>query len=640
MTRHIVLYFLLFFTTLLPAQVVDKVDIKLKDSQSDVPHRIVIVMKEQADISDVKYLKGKDTKATFVYNKLYAKAQESQSSLINWLKSENINFRTFYIVNMIAAKADYAAIKQIASREDVKEVIQDGSFEMLEMPEIDRVKSSNRLPIWNITHIGAPSVWAKGYTGQDVVIGGQDTGYAWEVNTIKSKYRGWNGTSADHNYNWHDAIHAIDVHNISLTAPNPCGLNSTIPCDDDNHGTHTMGTMVGNTDDMGKEIGVAPGAKWIGCRNMERGWGTLSTYVECFEWFLAPYPVSGGAGDPTKMPHVINNSWGCPTSEGCNTSNFGTMETALNNLRNAGCVIVVSAGNSGPNCNTVKDPAAIFSGSLSVGATNNVDNIASFSSRGTVTVDGSNRLKPNITAPGVDIRSCVANGTFANWPGTSMAGPHVAGLVALIISANPSLAGEVDEIEDIIEQTALNLTGTQTCDGIPGTAIPNTTFGYGRINALAAVDMVMPASYIPYIKQPSSIVISNHVNGLVIVSPNGNKFRINVNNAGVIISNAISNVAIGSIEFKNASLNMETSSSKIIFKSENNSYWQLDINNVGELSTLQIMTLPPHAQLATGDLFISAPLKGVLLRSPDNTCFLTNMGNSGLILTMPADCMN
>lgn len=480
-------------------QVVDKIDIKLLSSDLKKKQAVVIMMKEQTDVHMVNQIHGKDNKATFVYNTLYQKAQSSQAPLIHFLKSQGVTYRSFYIVNMLSATLDVEMIRQVASRDDVLEVIQDGSFKMLDQPEGDRSHNGeNRVPIWNITHIGAPTVWGMGYTGQNVVIGGQDTGYAWDITPIKSKYRGWNGSTANHNYNWHDAIHQIDTHN---SGSNPCGLNSTIPCDDDNHGTHTMGTMIGSVDNSNQEIGVAPGAKWIGCRNMERGWGTLTTYVECFEWFLAPYPVAGGAGDPTKMPHVINNSWGCPTSEGCNTTNFSVMEAALNNLRNAGCVIVVSAGNSGSNCETVNNPAAIFSGSFSIGATNSSDAIASFSSRGAVAVDGSYRLKPNVSAPGVNIRSCLKDGSFDNWDGTSMAGPHVAGLVALIISANPNLAGEVDKIEDIIEQTAVNLTSsTQSCSGIPGTSIPNNTYGYGRIDAVAAVNRAINDLYVPLIK--------------------------------------------------------------------------------------------------------------------------------------------
>lgn len=621
------------------SQLVGKIDIKLLNAEPTTKQAVVVVMKEQADISNVKNIKGKDAKATFVYNTLLHKANETQSSLLQFLKNEGAVHRSFYIVNMVSATLDLPTIQMIATREDVSEIIQDGNFKMLDQPESDRTKEQSglRAPIWNLTQIGAPTVWSMGYTGQNVVIGGQDTGYAWEVNTIKSKYRGWNGTTANHNYNWHDAIH---MDNPMSGGTNLCGFNSPIPCDDHSHGTHTMGTMVGGVDDNSNEIGVAPGAKWIACRNMENGYGTLTTYTECFEWFLAPYPVAGGAGDPTKMPHVINNSWGCPTIEGCNTTNFATMETALNNLRNAGCVIVVSAGNDGQNCNSVNSPAAIFNGSFSVGATNSSNGIASFSSRGTVNVDGSNRLKPNISAPGVDVRSCLKDGTFANWNGTSMAGPHVAGLVALLISANPELAGEVDKIEDIIEQTSIHLTSTQSCDGISGTTIPNNTFGYGRIDGLAAINIALASNYPPYVAQRSSIVISNAQNGLVLVSANNNQYRFQVNDTGILTKTLISNHATNSILVNNGSLNMQTSDSKIILRSPNNTYWELTVDNTGNISTLATSINPTNIELLTGDLKVSNGQKGVLLRSPNNTCFLTNISNIGTILTIPAVCIN
>ncbi|MEY4904667.1 MAG: hypothetical protein RLZZ292_2482, partial [Bacteroidota bacterium] len=267
-----------------------------------------------------------------------------------------------------------------------------------------------------------------------------------------------------------------------------CGFNLLAPCDDHYHGTHTMGTMVGK--DGVNEIGVAPDAQWIGVRNMSTGDGTPSTYIDAFQWFLAPTKIDHTSPDPSKAPHVINNSWGCPTAEGCNPSNYATMETAVNNLRAAGVVVVVSAGNEGSACSTVQNPAGIFAGSFSVGATDVSDVIAGFSSRGPVTVDGSNRLKPDISAPGVNVRSCKPANTYGSLSGTSMAGPHVAGAVALMISANPALAGQVTQIESILKNTANHLLTTSTCGGTANVT-PNNVFGHGRINVFAAVQTAL-----------------------------------------------------------------------------------------------------------------------------------------------------
>ncbi|MBP7184180.1 MAG: S8 family peptidase [Saprospiraceae bacterium] len=273
---------------------------------------------------------------------------------------------------------------------------------------------------------------------------------------------------------------------MSSDTINPCGYNITAPCDDNSHGTHTMGTMVGD-DGAGNQIGVAPGAKWIACRNMERGNGAPSTYIECFEFFLAPTDINGENADPTKAPHVINNSWYCSEGEGCNPSNFEFMHTAVTNLKAAGVVVVVSNGNFGGPCNTSNNPPAFFAESFSVGATTSIDSIASFSSRGPVTIDGSNRTKPDISAPGQDVRSSIPNGGYANYSGTSMAGPHVAGVVGLMVSANPAIAGEVETIENIIKTTAIPRTSGDLCGTVEGWNIPNNTYGHGRINAFEAV---------------------------------------------------------------------------------------------------------------------------------------------------------
>jgi subtilisin family serine protease len=228
---------------------------------------------------------------------------------------------------------------------------------------------------------------------------------------------------------------------------------------------------------------------------MEQGWGSPVTYSECFQWFIAPTDLSGANPDPGKAPHVVNNSWSCPAIEGCTDPNI--MLTVVENVRAAGIVVISSAGNAGSNCSTVNKPAAIYDAAFTVGATNSSDAIANFSSRGPVTVDGSGRLKPDISAPGVSVRSSIRNDSYGFYNGTSQAAPHVAGLTALLISANPTLDGQVDWIEDAIINSALPLTTTQECGGIPGNQIPNNTFGAGRIDALAAYQAIAPEHLLP-----------------------------------------------------------------------------------------------------------------------------------------------
>ena len=447
----------------------------------------IVLMKDRVKFGHLPAAWSKEQRGNYVFSTLLAKAEKTQAPVISLLMATNTPYQSFYVVNAIKVTSGIELMKEIAYRDDVELVLDNTPMKMLDY-EVSRDFSSSRggEPEWGLKMIKADSVWALGYRGQGVVISGQDTGYEWGVSPLKSKYRGYvDSTLTNHNYNWHDAIHKNNPI-FPDSVLNSCGYSLAEPCDDNTHGTHTMGTMVGEDDQ--NSIGVAPDARWIGCRNMDRGWGQPTTYIECFEWLLAPYDLNGQNADPAKAPHVINNSWYCSTEEGCNPSNFAIMEEVVNNLRAAGVVVVVSAGNSGnEGCGSVTGPPAFFEGSFSVGATNSNDMIAGFSSRGPVVIDSSLRLKPNVSAPGVGVRSVVRGGGFAFFNGTSMAGPHVAGLVGLIISANPALAGRVEVIENIIESTADAKTDTTMCGNVPGMSIPNPIYGYGRVNALAAV---------------------------------------------------------------------------------------------------------------------------------------------------------
>lgn len=463
--------------------------------ENQVP--VFIEMEQRADISLAPQIIQKVQKGTYVYQQLLKAARISQQEILNYCQQEDIPFRSFFIVNGIRAAVSQPQLRMIQKMGGVKSIYFDGPIHVQEPidPQWNTGELRNGAPEWGIVNIKADQVWALGHTGQGVTVGGADTGYDWEHPAIQSKYRGYNTSGSDHNYNWHDAIHTINPLNgdsIPDPSKNPCGVDSKVPCDDNSHGTHTMGTMVGS--DGGNQIGVAPNANWCACRNMERGWGSPSSYIECFEWFIAPTDLNNQNPNPAKAPHVINNSWGCWEIEGCNTSNFPVMEQVVANVKAAGIVVVVSAGNAGSACHTINDPAAIYEPSFSIGAIRQNDTIAGFSSRGTVTVDSSNRMKPNVAAPGVGVRSCVPNGNYANFSGTSMAGPHVAGTVALVISANPSLAGQVEKIETIIESTAIPMFHNQDCGAGKGTDHPNAIYGWGRIDALAAVQKAINTS--------------------------------------------------------------------------------------------------------------------------------------------------
>src|SRR6266700_1807306 len=284
---------------------------------------------------------------------------------------------------------------------------------------------------------------------------------------------------ADHNYNWHDSIHD--------STGNPCGNDSPFPCDDNGHGSHTTGTAIGE-DGAGNQIGMAPGAKWIGCRNMDEGNGTPARYIECMEWFLAPTTIGGGDPDPTKAPDITNNSWECPSSEGCS---FDTLQAAVEAQFAAGIMMVSAAQNAGPNCSTVENPPGIYEATYSVGALNTgTDTIASFSSRGPVTADGSNRIKPDIAAPGTNTRSAsnTADNAYTFASGTSMATPHIARAMALLWSANPSLQNQIDPSRAALNNAAVHIASTQCGTAGP----PNNVFGWGRDEILAPLTTPTP----------------------------------------------------------------------------------------------------------------------------------------------------
>lgn len=456
-----------------------------------------VVLADQADLSGAARLKTKLAKNTYVYNKLYEKALATQGPILEELELRGATYRSFYLVNAILVTGDRALAESLAQRPDVKRI--DGNPSLrAPLPQPEEPQPLEWNPDWTppenilavepgINYVRAPSVWSLGYNGQGIVIGGADTGYRWTHATLKNKYRGWNGTTASHDYNWHDSVH---------TTGSSCGANATAPCDDGGHGTHTMGTMVG--DDGGtNQIGMAPGARWIGCRNMNAGAGTPATYLECMEWFLAPYPVGGttAQGDPSKAPDVTNNSWGCPASEGCTTANI--LLTGVSNTRAAGIVMVVSAGNSGSGCSTISDPPSFYDPSFTVGALNTgADTLATFSSRGPVTADGSNRVKPDIAAPGTSTRSAynTSDTGYSSLSGTSMAGPHVAGGVAVLMSAFPSLIGNVDAVESRLTSSAKKITlTTTTCSSAAGVT-PNNLFGHGRLDVGCAVPAAVTGS--------------------------------------------------------------------------------------------------------------------------------------------------
>lgn len=451
-----------------------------------------VVMAEQADLSPAANLPTKQAKGEFVYQALKSTAERTQADLLALLTARGIPFKSYFISNMVLTQGNLALVNELAARGDVARVEANTAHQMvLPKPEAAAGAAGPQTIEPGLVRIKAPDVWGLGFHGEGIVVASADTGVQWDHPAIKNKYRGWNGSTADHNYNWHDGTCATSPF---IPPGNNCQWQN-VPTDTDGHGTHTTGTMVGD-DGGANQVGAAPGAKWVACKNMnDQGWGTRAWYADCFQWFIAPTNLAGTNPNPAMSPDVINNSWGCPNSAGGENCDdpANDLVNEVNATRAAGIMVVASAGNSGSACGTVNTPIAIYDSVYTVGAFSaSTGNIASFSSRGPAAF--TNLLKPDISAPGVGVRSAYAGGGYSSLSGTSMASPHVAGAVALLWSARPFLVGNIDATETLFNSTATPRTSTQDCGGVPGANTPNNTWGYGEINVYAAVLAAVPTA--------------------------------------------------------------------------------------------------------------------------------------------------
>ncbi|MBN1954444.1 MAG: S8 family serine peptidase [Anaerolineae bacterium] len=334
---------------------------------------------------------------------------------------------------------------------------------------------------WNVQQIRANQVWSTyGITGQGIVVANIDSGVEYVHPALVNQYRGnLGGGVFQHDYNWWDPSDQYD-YPAPISGPYPLGSS---------HGTHTMGVIVGD-DGGANQIGVAPDAEWIAAY----GFSGIDGLLSAVEWMIAPWQVndfdpSHPTADPAQRPHAVNNSWGAP-------GGLMMFNDLLEVYRAAGIYATFAAGNNGENgCGTMISPADNPAG-FSVGATDPFDNIAYFSSR------GPNALRPwvdqygtgpEVSAPGYGVRTSHPGGNYVISGGTSYASPHVAGTVALLWAAEPDLVGQVEETAELLRRTAVPRTTGEMCGGVPGSEVPNNTYGWGRLDALAAVEMIWRA---------------------------------------------------------------------------------------------------------------------------------------------------
>ncbi|HKT05777.1 MAG TPA: S8 family serine peptidase, partial [Rugosimonospora sp.] len=398
--------------------------------------RLFVVLKARADLTGVTEIRDVPARRAEVYRRLVRTAEESQQPLRRELSRLHLSYTPYYLVNGLEVDGGPVVRAWLSRRSDVDRVLLSPRLRPLPRPgaPLTGTVRPGGSPQWNVRLVGADRVWATGDTGTGVVVGTSDSGVDGTHPALAAGFRG--GTDS-----WYD----------------PWDRTRT-PTDHGGHGTHTLGTAVGRNG-----IGIAPGAQWIGCVNLERNLANPARYLDCLQFMLAPFPYGGDpftAGRPDRAADVLTNSWGCAPIEGCDRS---ALRGAVDALTTAGVFVVAAAGNAGPRCGSISDPPAPYPDTLTVGAVDRDGALAPFSSRGPV----SGASKPDLLAPGAGVVSALPGGGYRALDGTSMAAPHVAGVVALVWSANPALRGDIARTTALLRATATRVP-TDSCGGQAG----------------------------------------------------------------------------------------------------------------------------------------------------------------------------
>lgn len=426
------------------------------------PDEVVSAVVKMTSVANLKTLRG--DKAA-VFTELRAVSRQTQDGLMRYLATAAVKpkvkvVKQFWIDNLVLVQATPDVIREIAARPDVREVFDNFTLTLPPRPG-DGNGSLLQAPLWDaLTKIGAKQVWSTyGINGTGVRVGGLDTGVDITHPDLAGKMYTTNPADPTYPGGWAE----FDANgNI---------ISGSVPHDSDQHGTHTSGTMIGGSA-SGYAIGVAPGAKLMHGLVIPGGSGSFTQVAAGMEWIIDPdnNPATDDGAD------VVNMSLGA-------TGIYTQMVAPTDNMVAANVFPSFSIGNSGPNASTTGSPGNVPS-AYGVGATDQNDVIASFSSRGPVTWNFApyigTWIKPDISAPGVNIYSSLPGGGYAgDWSGTSMAAPHVSGTVALMLQANPTLT--VDQAKLLLQQTAVDL----------GDAGMDNNYGWGRVNAFAAVSAAL-----------------------------------------------------------------------------------------------------------------------------------------------------
>ncbi|OMI85851.1 peptidase S8 [Streptomyces sp. M1013] len=449
-----------------------KIDSALRSAVADGGDAtFFVVLKDRADLSGARRSKSHAQKARTAYQKLRAEAKESQSSLVSFLDRKKVGHQDYWIANAVQVTGDEDLVEELAGRPDVARIVKEQHYRLDDVERADGAKatrtrtnsaasgaSDDATPERGVSDIKADQVWKEYDTrGEGVVIANVDSGVQYDHPDLVRQYRGNNADGTfTHDYNFYD---------VTGTCP-----SDGTPCDNNGHGTHTMGTMVGEDG-----IGVAPDATWIAVKGCESSLCSNEYLLKAGQWILAPTDHNGLNPRPELAPNIVNNSWG-----GDSTTFYQDIVEAWNS---AGIFEAFAAGNDGDGstCSTAHAPGA-QAPSYGVGAYDANGTIADFSGFGPSPVDGS--AKPNISAPGVNVESTWPGSSYLAESGTSMATPHVAGAVALLWSAAPSLIGDIEGTRELLDEGARDVDDTH-CGGTAGM---NNVWGEGKLDIHASVD--------------------------------------------------------------------------------------------------------------------------------------------------------
>ncbi len=410
-------------------------------------------------------------------------AELTQKEVLRFLEasraSGDVNkIQPFWVTNAIAVTLTKDLVYRLSERADVGVIYEDM---IIPLDETFRAHEGSTLlgedpPTTNlgiehgVSSLNADSLWRMGITGAGVLVCNLDTGVDGNHPALTDRWRG-NDPGVAAGDAWFDPYNG-----------------SSFPVDDDGHGTGTMGCMVGVDHATGDTVGVAIDAEWIAANVFEGGTSSSSAFTGAFEWTIDP------DGDPATIddvPDVINNSWG--SGPGCGAGYWSSIDANMA----AGIMVVWSAGNDGPGPQTTGSPASRITtptNAFAVGATNPSNTIASFSSRGPSSCDGST-IKPEVVAHGTNIRTSNRGGGYTfGWAGTSFSGPYVAGALALLRDVASYATGT--ELMEIMMNTATDL----------GTLGEDNDYGHGIPDLVAAASEVLLLERAPRIVLSGSVV--------------------------------------------------------------------------------------------------------------------------------------